>query len=87
MVEREPASRKTDQQAEVSSGAYKRRTEDRLVLGGFLVMLVVGGLLAILLLGHTPAVAAVAVILAATALLLALYKGFDLLEEWLRTRD
>ena len=87
MAEREPTPGKNDLQAEVSSGAHKRRTEHRLVLGGFLVLLVVGGLLVLLLLGRTPAVVAVAVILAAVALLLALYKGFDLLGEWLRTTD
>ncbi len=50
-------------QEQVSSGAYKRQSEERLVLGGFAIILAVGGLLTALLLGTGPATLAVAVIL------------------------
>ncbi len=72
------------QQEEVASGRHKRRTEDHLAMGGFAILLVVGGLLMVWLLGTGPAAVALGVILIAAGLLLALYKAFELLEEWLK---
>ena len=68
---------------EFSGGVHRRQTEERLILGGFAIMLVVGGLLALLLLGRGPAAVAVGVLLLAIGLLLMLYKGLELLERWL----
>lgn len=66
------------------SGSHKQSTEERLVLGGFIILLVVGGLLMLLIMGRGPAAVGVGVLLLGTGLLLALYKGLELLEHWLR---
>lgn len=73
-------------QEEVHSGAHKRHTETRLVLGGFAVMLVIGGTLMTLLLGPDTAAVGVAFIALALVLLLAVFKGLDLLDAWLRSQ-
>jgi hypothetical protein len=72
---------------EVVSGEHHRRTEGQMVLGGFAIVLVVGGLLTLLLLGQGPATLAVGVILVAAGVLLAVYKGFELVELWLKKSE
>ena len=74
-------------QKEVTSGDHHRRTEDQLVVGGFAIVLVFGGLLMLLLLGKGPTIIAVGAILLAAGVLLALYKGFELIEIWLKKTD
>jgi hypothetical protein len=72
---------------EISGGDHHRRTEGQMVLGGFAIVLVVGGLLTLLLMGRGSATVAVGVILLAAGVLLALYKGFDLVEVWLKKTE
>ena len=71
-------------QGQIFSGVHRQRTEAHLVLGGFAILLIVGGALMVFLLGPGPAIPGIAIIAAVGTVLLALYKGLDLLESWLR---
>lgn len=75
---------KDRQQEEVATGRYKRATEERLILGGFALVLVVGGGLTTLFLGLGSAAVAIAVVALATGLLLLLYMALGSLEGWLK---
>ncbi len=67
---------------EGSGGTHKTRTEERLVIWGFVILLVVGGIFTFLLLGRDAAAIATAVLVIAFGLLLTLYKLLDVLEKW-----
>jgi len=79
-----PGERKGKDQ--IHGGVHHRQTEERLVLGGFAILLVVGGALTLLLLGREAAALAVGVVLVISGLLLAIYWGLGLVEMWLRGR-
>ncbi len=66
------------------SGSHRQSTEEQLVLGGFIILLVVGGLLMLLIMGRGPATIGFGVLLLGIGLLLALYKGLELLEYFLK---
>jgi hypothetical protein len=66
---------------------HRQGTEDRLVMGGFAIVMAVGGLLVMALMGTGPAVLAVGVVLLAAGILVALYVGFALVEAWLNSTD
>lgn len=71
---------------QIQGGVHHRQTEERLVLGGFAILLVVGGALTLVLLGREAAALAVGVLLVVSGLLLAIYWGLGLVEMWLRGR-
>ncbi len=65
-------------------GTFRRSTESRLIVGGFLIVLVLGGGLAWLLFGPVVALITVGIVIGGMLLLAALWLVIRLLESWAR---
>jgi len=63
---------------------HKSTTENRLILGGFAILLFVGGGLTAIVLGVNIAAMAISVVLLALGLLLMICMGLSSLERWLK---
>lgn len=65
-------------------GAFRRGTENQLIVGGFLIVLVLGGGLAWLLFGKTVAIIAGSITVGGMLMLGVLWLVIRLLESWAR---
>lgn len=75
------------QDSSFSSDRYRRQTQNRLILGGFLILVGVGGGLVWLLYGQSAALTAVACLFGAAGLFGVIWVILTLLELWVKEEE